>query len=285
MPNIKPIKIRKKKSPAVLALDLLIIAMAVTGLYLVLKPIVLHWQQDRLTQQLLNAYEDGDSTIEIDPNAYKVEGEEIEYIEAYETYPTEPTATTTVPVTSETGETTETGPTSELTLPSKPGGTTNATEATTTEATTAEPTPTPKPLVRVKAIARIKIDKISVDMPIAEGSSLVNLRVAIGHHSPTAPIGQPGLAVLFGHRSYTFGRHFNRLGEVAVDETFVIEDKTNRYTYQIRKIYRVLPEELLAEIYQPVEGSWVILVTCDPVRVASHRLLVLAEVIATEPIG
>lgn len=283
MPNEKPIKIHKKKSPAVFALDLLIIAMAVTGLYLVLKPIVLHWQQDRLTQQLLNAYEDGDSIIEIDPEAYKVEGEEIEYIEAYETFPTEPTEPMTVAETSETGETAGTGPTSDLTLPSKPGGTTDETEVTTTESTTAEPTPQPR--VKVKAIARIKIDKISVDMPIAEGSSLVNLRVAIGHHSPTAPIGQPGLAVLFGHRSYTFGRHFNRLGEVAVDETFVIEDKTNRYTYQIRKIYRVLPAELLAEIYQPVEGSWVILVTCDPVRVASHRLLVLAEVIATEPLG
>lgn len=277
MPDVKPIKIRKKKSPAVFALDLLIIAMVITGLYLVLKPIVLHWQQDRLTRQLLNAYEDDDSIIEIDPDAYKVEGEEIDYIEAYETFPTGPTVATTQIT---TGETTETGPTSDLTLPSKPGGTTTA---TTTEATTAEPTP--KPRVQVKAIARIKIDKINVDMPIAEGSSLVNLRVAIGHHSPTAPIGQPGLAVLFGHRSYTFGRHFNRLGEVAVDETFTIEDKTNRYTYQIRKIYRVLPKELLAEIYQPVEGSWVILVTCDPVRVASHRLLVLAEVIATEPIG
>jgi sortase A len=74
------------------------------------------------------------------------------------------------------------------------------------------------------------------------------------------------------------------LGEVAVDDQFTIEDKNNRYTYQIRKIYRVLPKELLNEIYQPVEGSWVILVTCDPVRVASHRLLVLAEVIETEPI-
>lgn len=274
MPDEKPLKIRKKKTPAVVALDLLIIAMAITGLYLILKPIILHWQQDRLTQSLLNAYEDGDSFIEVDPDAYKVEGEEIEYVEAYETYPTEPTTSGESTPAGET--TTDGGPTSELTLPSKPGG--------TTEATTAEPTPTPKPRVKVKAIARIKIDKINVDMPIAEGSSLVNLRVAIGHHSPTATIGQPGLAVLFGHRSYTYGRHFNRLGEVAVDDQFTIEDKNNRYTYQIRKIYRVLPKELLNEIYQPVEGSWVILVTCDPVRVASHRLLVLAEVIETEPI-
>ena len=274
----KPVR---KKSPLVV-LDLMIVVMAVAGLYLVIKPLVLHWQQDRLTRQLLAAYEQGNAVIEIDPNAYKVEGEETEFNGAYETSPaaTDPAVTGSDMETTETGstaETGETGPTTAFTLPSKPGGTVK-TEPTQT---TAAPAPAPVK-VKIQAIGRITIAKIAVDMPIAEGSTLANLRVAIGHHSKTPAIGQPGLSVLFGHRMYSYGRHFNRLGEVAVNDTFTIEDKQNRYTYTIRQIDRVLPADLPNEMYRQVEGSWVMLVTCDPVRVASHRLLVKAEVTAIE---
>lgn len=257
-----------------MVLDLMIVIMTIFGLYLIFKPVVLHGQQDRLTKQLLYAYEQGDAIFEIDPNAYKVEGEATEFSGAYET---SPTAVTEPAETGSTVETGETVPTTEFTLPSKPGGT----EKTEPSQTTTAPEPAPAK-VKIQVIGRIKIAKIGVDMPIVEGSTLANLRDAIGHHSHTPAFGQPGLCVLLGHRKYTYGRHFNRLGEVAVNDTFTIEDKQNRYTYTIRQIDRVLPADLPNEVYRQVEGSWVMLVTCDPVRIASHRLLVKAEMTAME---
>ena len=251
-----------------MVLDLMIVIMAIVGLYLIIKPMVWHWQQDRLTKQRLYAYEQGEAS---------------EFSGAYETSPTAVTESAvtgsdTEPAeTGSTVETGETGPTTEFTLPSKPGGTVKTEPSQTTTA------PEPAPVkVKIQVIGRIKIAKIGVDMPIAEGSTLANLRDAIGHHSHTPVFGQPGLSVLLGHRKYTYGRHFNRLDEVAVNDTFTVEDKINRYTYTIRQIDVILPADLPNEVYRQVEGSWVMLVTCDPVRIASHRLLVKAEMTAME---
>ena len=152
--------------------------------------------------------------------------------------------------------------------------------------TQSEPTESQaKPQVVVQAIGRISIPVIDLVMPIAEGATLYNLRVAIGHYTPSAPLGQDGRSVLLGHRMYSYGSHFNRLDEVAVDDQIIIEDKNFRYTYTVDQIDRVLPSELMAAIYAPADGSRIMLVTCDPVRVASHRLLVRGALTQTEPLN
>ncbi|MDD2441927.1 MAG: class D sortase, partial [Eubacteriales bacterium] len=263
IPPAKPLK--KKRTPLMLLLDVLIIALAVTGIALVARPKIIHWQQDHYSQQLLDNFEQGEGTITFSPDAMVVDGEDIEYFDDMDEYETSPTTTaTTAPPTSPTSSGGATEPPSPTPQP------------------TAVPTPEPKK-VTVKAIGRIIIDKIDVDMPIAEGSSKYNLRVAIGHYTPSAGLGQPGRNVLLGHRMYTYGRHFNRLGEVEVGDKVVIEDKQYRYTYTIDQIDRILPHDLLKEVYAPVDGSRIMLVTCDPIRVASHRLLVRGELTQTEP--
>ncbi len=259
-----------------LVIDILIIALALTGIALVARPKIIHWQQDHYSQQLLENFQQGEGTITFSPDAMVVDGEDIEYFDDMEGYETSPTSTppptsTTTSTTTGTQPTTS-APTGSVTEPARP---------------TPQPTATPKPepkKVTVKAIGRILIDKIGVDMPIAEGSNKYNLRVAIGHYTPSAGLGQAGRSVLLGHRMYTYGRHFNRLGEMAVGDTVVIDDKQFRYTYTIDQIDRILPQDLLKEIYAPADGSRLMLVTCDPIRVASHRLLVRGELTRTEPL-
>jgi sortase A len=249
---------RRRRRPILYVVDVLILAMAVTGIYLIARPTIVHMQQDQLSSQLLEMLstatddDETEATILLDPNALIVDGEDLEYVEAYEDFSTSQ-STTLDPANSDP---TASGP-------------------------TAAPTAAPAKVV-VKAIGRIQIPRISLTMPIAEGATIYNLRVAIGHYTPSAPLGQPGRTVLFGHRMYTYGRHFNRLNEMEVGDTIVIEDKKNRYTYTVDQIDRILPADLLKEIYAPVTGSRIMLVTCDPIRVASHRLLVKGVLTATE---
>lgn len=257
---------RKKRKPVLVMLDLLIVVLALTGLALILKPIINHRQQDQVSQELLDNFYHGDGTVTFDPNQLVVDGEDIEYFNDFDDYETAPT--TTQPT--------------DTTYTTQPGG---PTKPSPDLSPTPVPTSTKAPeKVVVRAIGRIEIPDINVNMPIAEGTSKYNLRVAIGHYTPSAPLGQAGRSVLLGHRMYTYGRHFNRLGEMKIGDTIIIENKQYRYTYTVDKIDRILPYDLLKEIYAPVSGSRIMLVTCDPIRVASHRLLVRGELTKTEPI-
>lgn len=252
--SVPSIKTKKKRSRTMtIVLDLMIILLFITGIFFLLEPEYLHWRQDQMTDDLMRAYEAGDATILIDPNAYAVPGEEPEINETYETVSTDTAA---------------------------------ATDTTTDATTTIGPTPTPLPaVIVVKAIGRIQIPAIDLNMPIAEGATTYNLRVSIGHYIYSAAIGEPGLSIFLGHRMYTYGRHFNRLGEVVIGNQIIIENKSFRYTYEVDQIDTVLPTDLAVEFSAQYEESRIMLVTCTPVRVASHRLLVKAKLIATENLG
>ena len=252
-------KTGKKRKPVMVLLDLLIVVLAVIGIGLIIQPRIVHWQQDRFTRQLIDNYEQGDGTITFSPDQLVVAGEDIEYFNDFGGYET---------------DLTEPGATSEPTgAASEPSGTEPSAEAT----------PAPKPeRVVVQAIARIEIPRIKLNMPVAEGATNYNLRVAIGHYTPSARLGEAGRSVLFGHRMYTYGRHFNRLGEMEAGDTIIIETKTHRYTYTVDRIDRILPAELLSQIYAPADGTRIMLVTCDPIRVASHRLLVHGTLTRTD---
>jgi sortase A len=250
-PIVNPIKERQPKKPIIWVLDIAVIVIAVIGIYLIVKPMYVHWQQDRLSKQLQEAFEEGEGTITFNADDWVVPGEEIETFGDDNGYNFDETE--------DLGET----------------------EQSETEPFEPEPE-----VITVKAIGRMKIDKINVDMPIAEGSTKYNLRVAIGHYSYSTPVGEPGLSIYLGHRMYDYGRHFNRLGEVVTGDKVVIENKSQRLTYEVDRISIIEPRELPEYFNEPTEGdSRILLVTCHPVRVASHRLLVHGKLISTENIA
>lgn len=246
-PIINTIRERQPRKPIQVALDALIIVIAVIGLYLVIQPLYLHWQQDKASQKLEEEFDDGDGSIVIRPDEYIVPGEDVEYLteneDEYDLPPTQP------------GETTQTQETVQEEEPEE---------------------------IVIKAIGRIIIDRIDLKMPIAEGSTKYNLRVAIGHYSHSADAGQPGLSIYLGHRMYNYGRHFNRLDEMVENDTIVIETKTRRFTYKVDGISVIEPQELYDAFNEQTNGeSRILLVTCTPVRVASHRLLIHGQLVET----
>ena len=126
----------------------------------------------------------------------------------------------------------------------------------------------------IVGIGVLKIDKIDLTLPVAEGVSKSTLKVAAGHVSETAAIGQQGNAVIAAHRSYTRGEFFNRLDELTVGDSISYTDRGGAiYRFNVIDIQTLEPSD--SAVFDIRTGqSDLTLYTCTPVRVASHRLMV-----------
>lgn len=127
-------------------------------------------------------------------------------------------------------------------------------------------------------IGILTIPKIDAHLPVTAGVSEDQLKVSEGWVRQSSPIGNMGNAVVAGHRSYTYGRHFNRLGELeAGDEIFFTSIDGGEMRFVVSEVVVTGPEDP-AVFAQPPEGvARLTLYTCTPVRIASHRLIVRAE--------
>lgn len=127
-----------------------------------------------------------------------------------------------------------------------------------------------------KVLGIIQIKKIKVKAPIVEGVRPSNLKSAVGHIPGTAALGQPGNSALAGHRSYTFGKFFNRLDEIVVGDEIVITTKKEDLTYKVFKTHVVTPDDV-SVLKGSKDDNIITLITCTPIYVASHRLIVVAR--------
>jgi LPXTG-site transpeptidase (sortase) family protein len=126
-------------------------------------------------------------------------------------------------------------------------------------------------------IGILSIPKIDVELPIAEGLTEDNLKYALAYMNGSAAIGEEGSCCIFGHRSYAYGKFFNRLDELTKGDSITVETAGGtllEYTVEEKEI--LLPDDpsLLGE---NLDGSILSLITCHPVRIASHRLVIRAR--------
>lgn len=148
-----------------------------------------------------------------------------------------------------------------------------------------KPSSKPKPAKPQVVLGIIKIDKIKIKYPIVEGVKPSNLSKAIGHIPGTAGLGQPGNCALAGHRNYTFGRYFNRLDEVNTGDIISITTKKAEYKYKVYEKLVVKPEDV-SVIKGGKDDTILTLITCTPIYVATHRLILharLQDTILLEP--
>lgn len=118
----------------------------------------------------------------------------------------------------------------------------------------------------------IKIDKINLIAPVAEGTDNKSIQYALGHFKNTALPGQIGNFAVAGHRSYTFGEYFSRLDEVEVGDKIQVIYGKSVYNYVVDASYVVAPTH--TEVLDPTENATITLVTCTPKWTATHRLIV-----------
>lgn len=129
----------------------------------------------------------------------------------------------------------------------------------------------------IAGIGILSIPRIEAKLPVTAGVAVEQLKVSEGWVTQTAPIGSEGNAVIAGHRSYTYGRHFNRLGELeAGDEIRYTSADGEDMTFLVSEILTIEPGDPATFAAPPEGTAQLTLYTCTPIREATHRLLVRA---------
>ncbi len=134
-------------------------------------------------------------------------------------------------------------------------------------------------------MARITIPKIAVDLPVRHGTTEKVLLQAIGHLFGTAlPVGgKGGHAALIGHSGLADAVLFSNLHKLEKGDIFQIESYGQKVTYRVVRIATILPTDD-DRVLAAVEGrDLVSLVTCTPIAINSHRLVVTGERIPNPP--
>lgn len=133
-------------------------------------------------------------------------------------------------------------------------------------------------------MARLRIPTIDVDMPIYHGTADDTLLRGVGHLEGTSlPVGAPGThSVLTAHRGLADATMFTNLNRVDIGDTFTIEVFGETLTYEVFETKVVEPHQ--SESLRAQEGlDLVTLVTCTPLGINSHRILVTAERVLPTP--
>ncbi|MFF5624268.1 class C sortase [Microbacterium sp. LWH10-1.2] len=127
-------------------------------------------------------------------------------------------------------------------------------------------------------MARLQIPDINLDLPIYHGTSEATLEMGIGHLEGTSlPVGGASThSVLTGHRGLPTATLFTDLDRLEIGDVFTITTFGEVLTYRIVERKVVAPED--TETLRQVEGEdLVTLVTCTPLGVNSHRILVTGQ--------
>ncbi|MEU1806075.1 class E sortase [Streptomyces sp. NPDC019937] len=149
---------------------------------------------------------------------------------------------------------------------------------------------------RNQTYAVIRIPRIGLTAPIAEGISkpYVLNQGYVGHYPGTAQPGQMGNVALAGHRN-THGEPFRHLDELRPGDRVSVETFRARFTYVVeRTLPRTSPSDgtVIAKVpyssfhprYRYTEpGSYLTLTTCTPEYTSRYRLVVWARLKAAGP--
>ncbi|GAA3607890.1 class C sortase [Agrococcus terreus] len=131
-------------------------------------------------------------------------------------------------------------------------------------------------------MARVRIPSIAVDLPIYHGTDEATLLRGIGHLlGSSLPVGGTGThAVLTGHRGLPESVLFSDLDRLVVGDTFEVDVYGDVLTYRVRDVQVIDPGN--TDLLMPEPGADLVsLVTCTPLGINSHRIIVTGERIPT----
>lgn len=122
----------------------------------------------------------------------------------------------------------------------------------------------------------ISIPRIDLDYVLMEGVDRSTLKSGPGHMPWTPLPGQPGNAVVSGHRT-TYGAPFFDLDVLESGDEILVETTLGLNTYAVRESIVVEPTDVWVTDFRP--GAWLTLTTCTPKFSARQRLVVFAELV------
>ncbi|NLA72118.1 MAG: sortase [Clostridiaceae bacterium] len=258
MGNHKGKKRDAEKKSRVLSSFLLVLAFAclALGIYLLVKPAIVHKNQDKIADNLLEQLNQlapsstEEVSIEVNVDDINLPGS---YSDEYD-YILPPGVTI--------GETVDVKPTVN--------------------------TPKPGTIITIRSDSIMRISKINLEIAVAPDINASSLWVLPGHYPSSVQPGEVGINAYFGHRMYGKGRHFNRLDEVTPGDTIKIQRKGMLYTYVVDSSDIIEPSELGRFIYERTDEPRIVLVTCHPKQmtgVPKYRIVVRGHLESAQPIG
>lgn len=132
-----------------------------------------------------------------------------------------------------------------------------------------------KPETKKDVLGILKIKKINLTLPILDGTTLLNMKSGAAKIKGTTSIGQIGNTGIAAHRSYTYGRNFNRLDELEAGDEIQIVTANATYNYVVYEKLIVRPDDL-SVLNRNNKDKILTLITCHPIRIATHRLIIHA---------
>ena len=114
-----------------------------------------------------------------------------------------------------------------------------------------------RPLIG-EQFADLKIDAVSLEVPILQGEGKAELRKGVGHYVLSLLPGEGGNVVLSGHRETAF----YALKDVSLGDSVVVETDYGTYTYQISDIYITTPDDVTPT--EPTDTERLTMYTCYP---------------------
>jgi len=123
-------------------------------------------------------------------------------------------------------------------------------------------------------IAEFRIPDIGLDAVVFEGVTPATLKNGPGHMPWTPVPGQPGNAVISGHRT-THGAPFYDLDLLEPGDEIEVDTAIGTHVYTVRETIIVTPTDVW--VTDPRPGAWLTLTTCHPKLSARERLIVFAE--------
>lgn len=130
-------------------------------------------------------------------------------------------------------------------------------------------------------MAALYIPRIGVSVPVFHGTGSSQLENGVGHmYGTSLPTGEPGtFSAIAGHSGSVHGLFFTSVPRLRVGDFIYVNVLGKQMGYRVDTLLRVLPNETdkLRALYKPGSGeARLTLITCVPVGVNTHRLLVSA---------
>jgi sortase A len=124
----------------------------------------------------------------------------------------------------------------------------------------------------------LHIPKMELDIVIFEGASLKTLSEGVGMIEPDKQIGVHNVG-LAGHRALTYGKQFNRLGELEPGDVIEVKTLEKSLTFIVKESL-VVPKSQV-DVLDDGSKPMLTLVTCTPAgkKNPPDRLIVKAELL------
>gem|GEM_PF-512530 len=122
----------------------------------------------------------------------------------------------------------------------------------------------------------LRIPKLELEIVIFEGASLQTLREGVGMIEPKKQIGLHNVG-LAGHRSLTYGKQFNRLGELESGDVIEVQTLERSLSFVVTESFSVPKSRV--DVLHDGSKPLLTLVTCTPAgkKNPPDRLIVTAE--------